>query len=131
MVKFNRAIEDVLENGRWLHFFPEGSMWLFYPDIRPFKKAVFSYAVKFDKPIVPITLSFRPRRNITRLFTKKPCVDMHIGEPLFPNKELFKKEAEEDLRARAYHIMQVMGGIEPTDHNYNTDHDPANYVKTM
>ena len=131
MVKFNRAIEEVLASGKWLHFYPEGSMWLFYPDIRPLKKAVFSYAVKFNKPILPITMSFRPRKGIMKLFSKKPRVDLHIGEPLFPNKDLPKREAEEELRARAYHIMQVMNGINPGDPTYNVDQDISNYKKTM
>ena len=131
MGKFNKAIEEVLESGKWLHFFPEGSMWLFYPDIRPFKKAVFSYAVKFDKPIVPIAMSFRPRKGILRLFSKKPAVDMNIGEPIYPNKELPRREAEEELRARAYRIMQNMCGIDESSPTYNVDQDPDKYKKTM
>ena len=131
MVKFNRAIEEVLESGEWLHFYPEGSMWFFYPDIRPLKKAVFGYAVKFNKPIIPITMSFRPRKGIIRLFSKKPCVDLHIGEPLFPNTELSRREAENELMKKAYHIMQVMNGINPGDPTYNTDMDPEHYKKTM
>ena len=131
MVKFNKAIEEVLDKGEWLHFYPEGSMWLFYPDIRPLKKAVFSYAVKYDRPVLPITMSFRPRRGILRLFSKKPCVDLHVGEPLYANKELSKNDAIEDLRARTYHIMQVMNGINPGDPTYNTDQDIDHYKKTM
>ena len=131
MAKFNKAIEEVIESGKWLHFFPEGSMWLCYPDIRPLKKAVFSYAVKYDKPILPITMSFRPRRGIMKLFFKKPAVDLHIGEPLYCNKELPRREAENELQARAYHVMQVMNGINPEDPTYNTDQNPNNYKKTM
>ena len=131
MRKFNLAIEEVLESGKWLHFFPEGSMWLFYPDIRPLKKAVFSYAVKFNKPILPITMSFRKRRGISRLFTKTPCIDLHIGEPLFPDENLPVREAVDELQCKAYHIMQVMNGITPDSETYNTDQNPNNYVKTM
>ena len=131
MIKFKHAIEEVLEEGRCLHFFPEGSMWLYYPDIRPFKKAVFTYAVKYDKPIIPITLSFRPRRGITKLFTNKPCVDLHVGEAMFHDKTLSPKLAEEELQARAYHIMQTMNGINPGDPTYNTDQNIDHYKKTM
>ena len=131
MIKFNKAIEEVLESGKWLHFFPEGSMWFFYPDIRPLKKAVFTYAVKFDKPIVPITMSFRPRKGITRLFSKTPTVDLHIGEPLFPDKTLSISEREKKLHAEAYHVMQVMNGINPGDPTYNTDQNLSHYEKTM
>lgn len=131
MIKFKGAIEELIESGKWLHFYPEGSMWLFYPDIRPFKKAVFTYAVKYDKPVLPITMSFRPRRGILRLFSKKPAVDMHIGEPLYADKTLDPRAAAEDLRARTYHIMQVMNGINPGDTNYNTDQNVDHYQKTM
>ena len=131
MAEFNRAVEETIKEGKWLHFFPEGSMWFFYPDIRPLKKAVFSYAVKFNKPIIPITMSFRPRKGLTRLFFKTPSVDLHIGEPIFPDTTLSRKEAEEKMRTEAYHIMQLMNGITPQDPTYNTDQDPANYQKTM
>ena len=40
-------------------------------------------------------------------------------------------EAAKDLQARAYHIMQVMNGIHPTDANYRVDQDPDHYQKTM
>ena len=132
MIKFKKAMEEVLESGKWMHFFPEGSLWFYYPDIRPFKKAVFQYAVKYDKPIVPISFSFRPRKGITKLFFgKKPQVDMHIGEPLLPNCELPHLEAEAALSKAAYHEMQVMNGICPGDPTYNTDQNPLHYQKTM
>ena len=118
MRKFNAAIEEVLESGKWLHFYPEGSLWFYYPDIRPLKKAVFQYAVKYDKPLIPITMSFRPRRGIMKLLGKKPLVDLHVGEPLYPDKTLPKREAERKLHAETYHIMQVMNGINPEDPTY-------------
>ena len=131
MAKFQQAIGQVLKEGKWLHFFPEGSMWFYYPDIRPLKKAVFKYAVRYDKPVIPITMSFRERKGITRLFTKTPCVDVHIGDPLFPDKTLSAAEAMDKLHKDAYHIMQVMNGINPGDPTYNTDQNIENYKKTM
>ena len=131
MVKFQKAIEEVLENKKWLHFFPEGSMWFFYPDIRPLKKAVFKYAVRYNKPLIPITMSFRPRKGLWKLFGKKPCVDLHIGDPLFPDTSLPVVEAIDKLHKEAYHIMQVMNGINPGDPTYNIDQNIDNYKKTM
>ena len=131
MIRFKRAMEQVVENGKWLHFFPEGSMWLFYPDIRPLKKAVFQCAVRYDKPIIPISMSFRPRRGLLKLFGNKPTVDLHIGEPIWQDKSLSSVAAAEDMRARAYHVMQVMNGITPDSPTYNTDQDASRYTKTM
>lgn len=131
MIKFNRAMEEVLESGKWLHFFPEGSMWLYYPDIRPLKKAVFHYAVKYDKPVIPITLSFRPRKGITKLFTKKPMVDLHIGEPIFADQSLSRVEAERKMHEVTYHVMQEMNGIGKDAPTHNEDQNPTHYQKTM
>ena len=131
MAAFNRAVERVLEEGRWLHFFPEGSMWFYYPDVRPFKKAIFNYAAKYQKPIVPVAFSFRPRRGIMKLFSKNPCIDMTIGKPLIPDKELPLLEASKKLHKEAYHVMQVMCGINPGDKTYNENQDIDSYVKTM
>ena len=131
MGKFQQAIGEVLQNDQWLHFFPEGSLWFYYPDIRPLKKAVFKYAVRYDKPIIPITLSFRPRTGIYKLFGKTPLVDLHVGEPIFPDKTLPMKDAIDKMHAEAYHIMQVMNGINPGDPTYNTDQTIETYQKTM
>ncbi len=131
MVCFKKAMEEVLATDKWMHFFPEGSLWFYYPDIRPIKKAAFQYAVKFDRPILPITFSFRPRTGITKWFAKTPMVDLHIGELLYPDAELDKAEATRELQARTYHIMQEMSGIHPGDPTYNTDLNIDNYQKTM
>lgn len=131
MVKFKKGIDDILSENKWLHFFPEGSMWNYYPDIRPLKPAVFKFAVAHNKPIIPITMSFRKRRGLYKLFFNKPCVDLHIGEPLIPDLNLPEKERIEDLHKRAYHIMQVMNGIDENSPTYNKDQNIENYKSTI
>ena len=131
MAKFQQAIGRVLSEDRWLHFYPEGSMWFYYPDVRSFKKAVFKYAVRYDKPVIPLAFSFRERKGLTRLFSKTPKVDLHVGEPIFPDKTLPPFEAMEELHKKAYHEVQVMCGIHPGDPTYNADQSIDNYKKTM
>ncbi len=131
MVKFKYALEEAFANKKWVHFFPEGSMWFFYPDIRPLKKAVFKYAVKYDKPLIPMAISFRPRKGIAKLWGKTPRADLHIGEPLFVDKNLTPAEAENQMHAKAYHIMQEMCGITPDHPAYRTEQNIETYQKTM
>ena len=131
MIAFKRGMDEVVESGRWLHVFPEGSLWYFYPDIRPFKPAVFRYAVKYGKPLIPISMSFRPRKGWRRIFGKGPFVDLHIAEPIYADTSLPFGEAADELRARAYRIMQEMNGINPGDPTYNEDQNIDNYRKTM
>lgn len=131
MKVFKAAMEEVFETNTWVHYFPEAAMWYFYPDIRPFKKSAFQQAVKYNRPIIPMAYSFRPRKGITKLFTKNPCADLHIGDALFPDPELSPVAAAKKLQEDAYHMMQVMVGVNPGDPTYNVDQTPANYVATM
>lgn len=131
MMAFKKGMDEVVESGRWLHVFPEGSLWYFYPDIRPLKLAAFQYAVKYDKPLIPISMSFRPRRGFRKIFGKGPFVDLHVAEPLYADKMLPPREAAAELRARTYRVMQEMNGIHPGDPTYNEDQCIENYRKTM
>ena len=131
MGRFKRDFEEQIESGKWIHFFPEGSMWYFYPDIRPLKPMVFKYAVKYNRPIIPMSFSFRKRRGITRLFTKKPCVDLHVGDPLIPNPQAPAHEEIKRLHTEAYDLMQRMAGITPDMENYRTSQNIDEYQKTM
>ena len=131
MMAFKRGMDEVVESGKWLHVFPEGSLWRFYPDIRPLKPAVFTYAVKYNKPLIPISMSFRPRKGFRKLFGKGPFVDLHIAEPIYADVSLPARVAADELRARAYKIMQEMNGIHPGDPTYNEDQTIEHYRKTM
>lgn len=131
MAKWQKAIDQVLEEGKWLHVFPEGSMWYYYPDIRPLKPAVFKFSVKHNKPVIPMAFSFRKRRGPLRLFFKSPVADLWIGEPILPDLTLDRNEAIDKMHKEAYHIMQGLVGINPGDPTYNTDQNIDNYKKTM
>lgn len=131
MMAFKKGLEEVMESDRWLHVFPEGSLWYFYPDIRPLKPAVFMYAAKYNKPLIPISMSFRPRKGFRKLFGKGPFVDLHIAEPIYADQSLNTRAAAYELRNRAYRIMQEMNGIHPGDPTYNEDQNIKHYHKTM
>ncbi len=131
MISFKKGMDKVVSSGRWLHVFAEGSMWYFYPDIRPLKPAVFLYAAKYEKPLIPISMSFRPRKGFRKIFGKGPFVDLHVAEPIYADKNLPLRESANEIRARAYKIMQEMNGIYPGDPTYNEDQNIDNYQKTM
>ena len=106
-------------------------MWFYYPDIRPLKPAVFNFAVRHNKPVIPLTFTFRERKGLWKLIGKKPLVDLHIGDPLLPDTSLSIKEATDKMHKEAYHVMQVMAGVNPGDPTYNEDQNIEHYKKTM
>lgn len=128
MMKFKNTIDELLENKEWIHFYPEGSMWYYYPDIRPIKPAVCKFAVAHDKPIIPLTISFRPRKGLYKIYKRRPCVDVNIGEPIYINKELQAREQIFDLQKRVYEKMQLMNGIDKNHPRYNDSLDIDSYT---
>ena len=129
MAKFNKDVCKVLEEKKWLHVFPEGSLWSYYPDIRPLKRATFKYSVKFNKPIIPMAISFRERKGIFKYTGKKPLPTLHIGEPILPDLSLPLDEAIDKMHKEAYHVMQGLVGIYPGDPRYNTNQDINTWKK--
>jgi len=108
--KFKAAMDSVLEEGKWLHVFAEGSMWYFYPAIRDFHRGAAVFAVRHNAPLIPIAISYREPKGLYRLFKKYPNLTVNIGQPLFTDPKLNRKEAEIDLTERArLSVMQLMG----------------------
>ena len=115
--KFTQACDSVLEEHKWLHVFAEGSMWYFYPALREFQKGAAIFAIKHDVPILPLAISYRKPRGIYKLFKKYPNFTVHIGQPLFVDKSLSKKDAERDLTLRAHDSVMQMMGIHDAEEN--------------
>lgn len=116
-VRFHRALEEVLKEKKWLHVYPEGSLWYYYVPIRDFKKTAFSLAWQHDVPVVPLCISFREPKGIYKWFKKDPCATLHIGAPEYPDRSLNKTEAAQDLMERCRTSMMHLIGIESEEEN--------------
>ena len=115
-----KAVTELLKDDHgWLHIYAEGSMWEYYAPIRPFKKGPARIACSNDKPIIPLGFSYREpgwiRKNI---FHQAAKFTLHIGEPLFPDKNLSPKERERDLTIRCHDAVCRLVGIDPKDSIY-------------
>lgn len=112
MKVFHRDIDEYIEKGKWIHVYPETAMWHYYDKIKPFKKGAFTYAVKHNKPIVPLVINYRRRSWFIRMFNKKPAMTVNILEPVVPNLSLGVGKAKEDLLVRCRIAMQDASGFE-------------------
>ena len=70
-------------------------------------------AYKYGCPVVPCVITYRERKGIFRLTGKKqlPLFTIRILEPVFPNKELNRKDAILDMVTRAHEEMKKAAGI--------------------
>lgn len=107
-IKFYKAFEQINKKHILIHFFPEASRWDFYVPIRPFKNGAFKLAYTYDVPIIPMAFSYRENK---RKNAKNPHVTLNIGEPIFIDKSLSKKEAIEKLQRLSHESMCKLANI--------------------
>lgn len=103
---FIKAVDKLLQEEKWVHFYPEASLMPYYTRIRNFKKGAFDFAVRNNVPIIPMVITFREPEGIRKKFKKKKDVTLKILKPIYPevsNKS--NKEKIEDLKKRAYDTM--------------------------
>lgn len=112
MKKFNEAFDTLHERKAWIHVFPEECRWDNYKPLRPFRKGAFIFAYKYKTPIIPMVISYRERTGLYKYFAKnKPLYTITIGEPMYPNMELPRKESVDEMRDRVHAKMVEMAGI--------------------
>ncbi len=114
-----RQVIDYLNHGGWLHICAEGSMWEYYQPIRPFKRGAAFFAVKCDKPVVPMAYVYRKASWIRKLLFKAPAdFTLRIGEPIYPDKTLKSTEAQTKLLTEAHAAVCRLAGIAPEKNLY-------------
>lgn len=119
-VAYLKAVNGLLNEGGWLHIYAEGSMREFYAPIRPLKRGAAYFAIKNDKPIIPMAFSYRKPGWIRRkIFKQIALLTLNIGEPIYVNKDLpTYDEQEKDLTIRCHEELCRLAGIDPKENQY-------------
>lgn len=117
---YMRALKEYLTVDKgWLHIYAEGSMWEYYAPIRPFKKGVAFLACECDKPVLPMAFTYREPNFIRKhIFRQIACLTLNIGEPVYRNPDLARKEQVDDLTKRVHREVCELAGIDPDKNIY-------------
>ena len=111
-ISFNRAVRKMVLEGGWLHIYSEGSMWENYAPIRPFKLGAAYFALKCDRPIIPLAFSYRKPSWIRKhIFKQEATLSLNIGTPLYIGKNLPDNEAKIDLTRRCHEEVCKLAGF--------------------
>ena len=102
---FMNSIDSLLNNGKTVHFYPEGSLWPYYDKIRHFKNGAFDFAVRNNVPIIPMVFKFDKQKKISNLIKPKTIITLEILKPVYPNKLIGKKDAILQLKEDVYSSM--------------------------
>lgn len=114
MKAFNAAFDEYNKLGYWFHIFPEAKRWDWYKPVRPFQKGAFTMAYKYNKPILPFAVTYRPRTGIWRLFGPKdePLTQVIVGAPIYPDTTKPRSVETERLLKETHATICRLAGIE-------------------
>lgn len=114
MKAFNAAFDEFHRRGYWFHIFPEAKRWDWYKPLRPFQKGAFTMSYKYNMPILPCAVVYRPRTGIYRLLGPKdePLTQVNIGEPIFPDTTQPRAAETERLLKQTHETICLLAGIE-------------------
>lgn len=102
---FIKAVDNILQEDS-VHFYPEAALFPYFNKIRHFKNGAFDFAVRNNKPIVPMVITFREPKGVRKIFKKKKDVTLTVLEPIRPPKDGNTKERIENLKNRVYNEMK-------------------------
>ena len=111
MPALTTTINSLLEQWRFIHFFPEGDLRHGSQQLLRFRKGVFYLAFQTDKPIIPMTLVLRSRCiGKWKLSFLPKRVDVVIGKPV--HASYYKNEIVNSInisdKATIRHTIQKM-----------------------
>ena len=87
MPAYFRTAKACLEKGEWIVCFAEGILYPYCTRLRAFHPGGFLMASMAQVPVVPIAITFRPRRGLFRLLGRKPLMELHILPPSHPPQQ--------------------------------------------
>lgn len=96
-----KYVDKLLTKNKFIVIFPESSLWPYYEEVRPFKQGAFKFALKANKPIIPICISFRPSKGLLKLHGKV-SVNLEILKPIYPKEEYDEFENRKYLEEESH-----------------------------
>lgn len=92
MKKFIHSMDQVLQKGHLMLFYPEQSMWWNYRKPKPLKKGAYTFAVRNMVPILPCFVTMEDSDILGEDGFYVQEYTIHIGEPIYPDPAMSKND---------------------------------------
>lgn len=116
MNEFVDAVKTLSDSGHCIFIYPEGHVWPYYTDIRPFSTSSFHYPVELDAPVFCMTMTYQKRGN------GRPKATCYIDRCDIPDeKDSNRRMQIRMLRNAVYNSMKV--------HSLRSNYRYCEYVK--
>ncbi len=106
MVKFVKAVDEILQKGDFILIYPEQSMWWNYRKPKPLKHGAFKLACRNNVPIIPIFITMEDSSIIGDDGFPVQEYTVNIREPIYPDKNLSAKENAENMLNQNFEIWK-------------------------
>ena len=106
MKKFMKAVDELLAEGHFILVYPEQSMWWNYRKPKPLKNGAYIFAYRNYVPVLPcfITMKDSDIMGDDGFFIQEYTI--HVGEPIYPNKELSYRDGVKDMLDRNFALWK-------------------------
>lgn len=102
MMKFNKAIETLLNEGNLILIYPEQSMWWNYRKPRPHRIGAAHYAAKHNVPIISYFVTMEDLNTFDDNGEPNQKYTIHVLPLIYPDKDKSVKENEIEMTKKNY-----------------------------
>ena len=106
MIKFMRAVDEILFRKDFILVYPEQSLWWNYRKPKPLKDGAFKLATRNNVAVLPIFITMQDSEIIGDDGFPIQEYIVNIEKPIYPDKELSEKENIEKLKNENYEIWK-------------------------
>jgi len=122
MIKFMRAVDEILQRKDFILVYPEQSLWWNYRKPKPLKDGAFKLAVRNNVPVIPIFITMEDSNIIGDDGFPVQEYIVNIEKPIYQKNELSEKENIEKLKNENYEIWKnVYEGFYKIPLEYTTE----------
>lgn len=100
MIKFMKAVAELLKRGETILIYPEQGMWWNYRKPRPMQDGAFSLAVRNKVPIVPVFITMEDSNCLDNDGFAVQEYTLHILPAIYPNDTLSRSDAKKEMKKR-------------------------------
>ncbi|WP_081777192.1 glycosyltransferase [Ruminococcus sp. FC2018] len=106
MKKFFKAIDELLENGDYVLFYPEQSMWWNYRKPKPLKRGAFLCAARSAAPVLPCFITMKDSDVMGEDGFYVQEYTIHISPPIYPQQGLTHRRQAEMMMKKNYELWK-------------------------
>lgn len=106
MKKFIKSTDQLLQDGHFVLFYPEQSMWWNYRKPKPLKDGAYKFASRNNVPVLPCFITMKDSDIIGEDGFPVQEYTIHIGKPIYPNSQLSVIENAKEMKKENYDLWK-------------------------